>query len=141
MATKAETPMTDQNAAFAAAIAAGIQSGIAQMNKPPLKEGDPEYVARLRAEGLLAEFEKPVFQNGYAANPIGESEETISRASRLAPGKYLGGRVRVDVTPQAVFINYPTVDVTDRMKNMKLWTSFGELITKIWAEMHAHVAA
>lgn len=124
-----------------AAIAAGIQTGIAQMNKPPLKEGDPEYTERLRAEGILDEWEKPVFQNGYAADPRGESKETIEHASRLAPGKYIGGRVRVDVTPHGVFLNYPTVSLDDRFKNMKLWTSFGDLIGKIWAEMHARTAA
>lgn len=144
MAATKEAPVTtttDPNAAMAAAIAEGIRSGIMQMNKPQIKEGDQEYEERLRAEGIRDEWEKPVFQNGYEADPRGESKETQHRAVRIATGSYINGRVHVDNTPRAVFFRYPTVSVDDRMKNKDLWRSFGELVDKLWAEMHARTAA
>src|SRR5688572_16228061 len=104
-----ETPAIDQNA-FAAAIGAAVAQGIAAMTPAKeIKEGDPEYTARLHAEGFYDEFERPVYQNGYQAQARGLPAETRERASRLKPGHYLKGRVRVDVDGHGgVYLNYPT---------------------------------
>jgi len=137
--SKEATGTMDPNV-LGAAIAAGIKLGIAEINKPEMREGDPEYTARLKAEGFYDEFEKPVIQNGYAAQARGLSEETRHRASNLKSGKYLGGRVSVDADGHRIYINYPTSKVDDRFKNMTLFTSFEDLIDKVWAEMHAAAA-
>ena len=109
--------------------------------KPDLKEGDPEYVERQRAEGWFDDFfGKTILQNAYEAQARGESEQTRRRASELKPGKYLKGRVTVDVNGDVIRLLYP-VSGDNLMKNMALWSSFGDLVDKIWNEMHATVAA
>ena len=138
--SKDATGTMDPNV-LGAAIAAGIKLGIAEINKPEMREGDPEYTARLKAEGFFDEFEKPVVQNGYSAQARGLSEQTRMRASNLKSGKYLGGRVSVEADGHRIYINYPTSKVDDRFKNMTLFTSFEDLIDKIWAEMHQATAA
>lgn len=120
-------------------ISAGIAQGIAAIApRQDVKEGDPEYVARQRAEGWFDDFfGKTVYQNGYEAQARGLSEETRRRASELRPGKYLKNRVTVDVQANGdvVRILYP-VSGDNLMKNMQLWRDFTDLINQIWAEMH-----
>lgn len=107
--------------------------------QPPreIKEGDPEYVARQRAEGWFDEFPHKVFQNGYEAQARGIPEEIRIKAANLKPGKYLGGRVTVEVGQnEARYLYYPTKG--DAMLiNQSKWSSFEDLITKIWNESQA----
>ena len=118
--------------ALAQAMAQAI-AGIAP--KPELKEGDPEYVARQQAEGWFDAFDVPVFQNAYEAEPRGLSEEVRKRASALKPGKYLKGRVTVEVNNAGVFLKYP-VRGDNMLLNRDHWRDFPDLINKIWDEMH-----
>lgn len=137
MATKQETEPQAAPidvAALGAAIAAGV-AGL--VPRPPMTEGDPEYRAHLKAEGFLDDFfGVTVLQNAYEAQARGESEQTRRRASQLKPGKYLKGRVSVQVENNGsiVRITYP-VSGDNLMKNMQLWRDFGHLIDQIWAEM------
>lgn len=136
--------VTDTNT-LAAAIAAGIAplaQGIASLApKPEMKEGDPAYTEYLKAQGLFDVFEKPVYQNGYEAEARGLSEEVRTRVCRLRPGQYLKRRVTVEVDGRSVHLKYPTKREDDRMINMGLWSSFSDLVNKIWDEMHQPVAA
>lgn len=114
-----------------------------QANQMPreIKEGDPEYTERLKAEGFYDEFPHPVIQNGYEAQARGLSKEVRERAGNLKTGRYLGGRVTVDVDSRgAVHIKYPNSKVDDRFKNLALWMDFEDLVNKIWAEMSAVAA-
>lgn len=135
MSTKQAEPAMDMTA-LAAAITAGIA---ATAPRREIKEGDPEYVARQQAEGWFDTFEVPVFQNAYEAQARGESAQTRYRASHLKPGKYLHGRVVVEVDKIGVHIKYP-VSGDNMMKNQALWHSFADLIDKIWAEQDAVAA-
>lgn len=131
---EAQLATIDPNA-LAAAIAAGISS-IAP--KPELKEGDPEYVARQKAEGWFDDFfGKTVYQNAYEAQARGLSEEVRRRASELKPGMYLHGRVRVEThqNGEIVRLLYP-VSGDNMMINQSKWKDFSDLINQIWTEMH-----
>ena len=137
MARDREDQVTVSNDALATALGAAMAQAL-QAVVPPreLKEGDPEYVERLRAEGFMDSFDVPVFQNAYEANPRGLSEETRKRASTLRPGKYLKGRVNVEVDGGGVRIKYP-VSGDNGLKNMALWRDFPDLVNQIWAEMES----
>jgi hypothetical protein len=122
-------------------IGNAVSQAIAAVAPPrELKEGDPEYVARQQAEGWFDTFDVPVFQNAYEAQARGLSPEVRKRASTLKPGKYLKGRVTVEVDTGGVRIKYP-VSGDNMMKNMALWRDFPDLVTQIWDEMHAPVPA
>lgn len=109
--------------------------------KPELREGDPEYVARQRAEGWFDDFfGKTVYQNAYEAQARGLSEEVRRRVGQLKPGKYLKGRVTVEVNGDVVRLLYP-VSGDNMMKNLALWKDFPDMIHQIWAEMSAPVPA
>lgn len=118
-----------------AAVAAGI-AGIAPRKE--IKEGDPEYTARLKAEGFYDQFDGgvKVLQNAYEADPRGLSEEVRYRAAHLAPGSYLKNRVRVTVENDGavVRLSYP-VKGDNMLINQSQWRDFSDLITQIWAEM------
>lgn len=134
-----ETPMVNVND-LAAAMANAI-NGLKP--KPEMREGDPEWNAMLKEEGLLDDFfGVTVLQNAYEAQARGLSEETRRRASQLKPGTYIKGRVRVSVehNGQIVRLMYP-VSGDNRMINMQYFSSFEDLVNKIWNEMHAPVAA
>ncbi len=131
---------------FADALAASIAS-----LKPAkeLKEGDPEYIERQRAEGWFDDFfGVTVYQNAYEAQARGESEQTRKRASQLRPGKYIktkqnpDGRVTVEVLNGGAIVRllYP-ISGDHNSINRDHWRSFAELIDKIWDEMHVGVAA
>lgn len=129
MAGKTEQEHTADFGALAAAIASLAP-------KPDLKEGDPEYVARQKAEGWFDDFfGKTVYQNAYEAQARGLPEETRRRTSQLKPGKYLKGRVTVEVNGDAVRLLYP-ISGDNMMINLGHWRSFEDLIDKIWDEMH-----
>lgn len=138
MATHDNAPAAIDMTALAAAIAQGIAT-IAP--KPELKEGDPEYVARQKAEGWFDDFfGKTVYQNAYEAQARGLSEEVRKRTSQLKPGTYLKGRVRVEVSGDNIRLLYP-VSGDNMMINQSHWRSFDDLINQIWAEMHVGVTA
>jgi|ERR1041384_1194704 hypothetical protein len=123
-------------------LAAAIAQGIATIApKPEIKEGDPEYTARLKAEGFYDEFPCAVFQNGYEANARGLSAEIRERVGQLKPGRYLKGRVTIELDGKGgVHIKYPTSKVDDRFKNQTLWKDFPDLVNQVWNEMHAVTA-
>lgn len=128
----------DMNA-LGAAIAAGLAT-IAPRHE--IKEGDPEYVARQQAEGWFDAFDGgvTVLQNAYEAQPRGLPAETRYRAAHLKPGTYLKGRVTVNVEAngQIVRLSYP-VKGDAMLINRDYWSSFPDLINKIWDEMSAPV--
>ena len=123
-------------------IGAAVAQGIAATQpRKEIREGDPEYVERQRAEGWFDTFAKPVFQNGFEAQARGLSAEVRERACQLRPGTYLRGRVRVDVWGNgSVNLRYPT-NGDAMLINRDYFLSFSDLITKIWDEMHAGVPA
>lgn len=135
MAREQEQPATVDMNALAAAIAQGIAS---VAPKPELKEGDPDYVARQRAEGWFDDFfGVTVYQNAYEAQARGLSEDVRKRASQLKPGTYIKGRVTVTVenNGMAVRLSYP-VKGDNLQKNRDYWKDFPDLVNKIWDEMH-----
>ena len=113
-----------------------------QQNAPKreIKEGDPEYTARQKAEGFYDEFDGgvTVLQNAYAAQARGLSEEVRYRAAHLKPGSYLKNRVKVTVESDGriVRLSYP-VKGDAMLINRDHWSSFSDLIQKIWTEMQA----
>ncbi len=125
------------------ALAAAIAAGIATLApKRQIQEGDPEYVERQRAEGWFDVFGDEnhpvtVLQNAYEAQPRGLSAEVRYRAAHLTPGTYLKNRVRVTVENDGAIVrlSYP-VKGDNMMINQSHWSSFEDLITKLWAEMH-----
>lgn len=149
MAAQAQTvDINDLASALAAALSQrdkGLAESIAGLApKPELKEGDPEYVARQHAEGWFDDFfGATVYQNAYEAQARGETEQTRRRASQLKPGKYIKtkqnpeGRVTVDVLNGGAVVRllYP-ISGDNKDINRDHWRSFGELVDKIWAEMH-----
>jgi hypothetical protein len=135
--------MTIDTTQLAAAIAAGIAT-IAP--KPEMKEGDPEYVAKQKAEGWYDFFtddqgrQVTVLQNAYEAEPRGLPEDVRMRAARLRPGSYIKNRVKVTVERDGAIVrlSYP-IKGDEGLKNMQHWSSFEDMISKIWAEMHPAV--
>lgn len=125
-------------AALGTVIGQAVAQGIAAIAPvKEIKEGDPEYTARLVAEGFYDEFPHPVIQNGYEAQARGLSAETRQRAGNLKQGRYLKNRVSVEVSGNGdVHIKYPTSKVDDRFKNQTLWKDFQDLVNQIWDEMH-----
>ena len=126
--------------AFAAAMASNNQSLAESIKalapKPEIVEGSPEYRARQEAEGWFDSFDVNVYQNAYEAQARGETAEVRYRAARLKPGKYIKGRVTVEVDANGVHLLYP-VKNDAMMINQQHWSSFGDLINKIWAEQEA----
>jgi hypothetical protein len=106
--------------------------------KRVITQDSPEYNDRLRAEGYFDYFPKPVYQNGHEAEPKGLSEQTRERAAGLVPGKYLGGKVTVEASPNGgVHIKYKSKTVEDRMSQP--WRDFTDLVDRVWAEMTVSV--
>lgn len=141
-AKTAEIDLGNLGEAIGAAVAQGVAHGVAAIApKHEIKEGDPEYVERQRAEGWFDDFfGKTVFQNAYEAQARGLSEEVRRRASELRPGTYIKGRVRVEThkNGEVVRLLYP-VSGDNLQKNRDYWFDFSDLVNKIWAEMHATV--
>jgi len=110
-------------------------------SQPPreVQFGDPDYQAKLRAERKV--LKRPAFQNGFEVNPSGLSDEVIDRLANLAPGAYLGGRVKVALENDAVHLIYKNREIEHRMANDRLFSSFSDLVNKIWAEMPKQTAA
>ena len=107
--------------------------------KPEITEGSPEYIARLKAEGFQDDFfGKTVYQNSYEAQARGLSSDTRKKASELRPGKYLKGRVTVELQQNGDIVRLPyPVSGDHMMKNQALWRDFSDLIAQIWAEMES----
>jgi len=127
----APADLNPQMAALIQALSTSIQ-GIAPQKE--IVEGSPEYRARQEAEGWFDSFDVNVYQNAYEAQARGETAEVRHRAARLKPGKYLKGRVTVEVDANGVHLLYP-VKGDALMINQQHWSSFGDLVNKIWAEM------
>jgi hypothetical protein len=111
-----------------------------QKNAPPNEPGfgHPDYQARLREEGFFADFAKPVYQNGKEAQARGLKPETIDRAPKLRPGKYLGGVVEVAKDHRdRIHLMYASVRERDRLNFAQKVRNFDDLIDQIWTEMHA----
>jgi hypothetical protein len=134
--------MTNLGETIGAAVAQGI-AAIAPRKE--LKEGDPEYTARLQAEGFYDTFDGGVIvlQNTREAQARGLSAEVRSRAAHLKPGSYIKNRVKVTVENDGAIVrlSYPVSGTNDALINQSHFSSFEDLITKIWQEMHATVAA
>lgn len=113
-------------------------------NNAPIVEigyGHPKFQEQLRKEGFFTQFAKPVFQNGKEAQARGLTPETIERAPKLRPGKYLGGKVEVLLDNRdRVHLLYKSANLQERMDFAKIAPSFDDLIAKIWAEMHPAAA-
>ena len=121
---------------FASAIGAAVAQGIRETSPKEIKEGDPEYVERLKREGFYDDFDKPVFQNSYQAQARGESEQTRYRATRLQTGTYKIGRtdktnVSVHNADQGVWLTYP-IKGDQMLRNQARWHSFEDLINQLW---------
>jgi hypothetical protein len=100
----------------------------------------PEYRELLVAAGHFDTFSVPVYQNGHEAEPRGLSAQTRERASTLVPGKYLGGKVTVETTPNGgIHIKYKSKTVEDRMSQP--FGDFTDLVERVWAEMNQPVSA
>jgi hypothetical protein len=134
---KAEIDTDNLGAAIGAAVAQGI-AAIAPRRE--MKEGDPEYVARQHAEGWFDAFDNGVvvLQNAYEAQARGLSAEVRHRAAHLRPGAYLKNRVKVTVENDGAVVRlaYP-VKGDAMLINRDYFTSFSDLVNKIWDEMHA----
>ncbi len=125
---------------LAAAIAAGLAT-IAPRHE--IKEGDPEYVARQRAEGWYDDFYGvTLMQNAYEAQARGVPEEARRRVGQLKAGSYLKNRVKVTVENDGAIVrlSYP-VSGDNMMKNVALWKDLADLIDQIWTEQHAPIPA
>jgi hypothetical protein len=136
---KAEVDVTNLGEVIGAAVAQGI-AAIAPRHE--IKEGDPEYVARQKAEGWFDDFfGVKVWQNTYEAQARGLSEEVRRRASQLKPGNYIKNRVTVEVSPngQEVRLCYP-IKGDNMLINRDYWRDFPDLVNKIWDEMHVVTA-
>lgn len=125
----ASAPAIDTDA-LATAIARGIAT-IAPARE--IKEGDPEYVARQHAEGWFDTFAKPVYQNAYEAQARGIPADIREKVVALKSGTYLGGRVTVENTDSYVRLSYP-VKGDAMLINQSKWSSFEDLVLKLWAE-------
>ncbi len=124
-------------------LIAAFTASIASLKpEKEIKEGDPEYVERLRAEGFYDNFAIPVYQNAYEAQARGLPKEVIERAAKLRSGNYIKttanpmGRVEVTNDGKTVVISYPVLGDA-LMQNTQHWRDFPELINKIWDEMQA----
>lgn len=119
-------------------IAAVLEQLAANAPVQEIGYGHPKFQERLRNEGFFDEFALPVFQNGKEAQARGLKPETLERAPKLRPGKYLGGKVEVmRDSRDRVHLFYKNSKVEDRMRFQQLVSSFDDLIDKLWAEMHA----
>jgi hypothetical protein len=129
--------VNDLASAFSAALASVKPAKV-------IAEGDPEYTERLKAEGFYDFFDNnvKVYQNAYEAQPRGLSEEVRYRAAHLRPGSYIKNRVKVTVENDGAVVRlaYP-VSGDAMLINRDYFSSFSDLVNKIWDEMHATVAA
>jgi hypothetical protein len=121
-----------QTAALIAALSASI-AGITP--KPEIKEGDPEYVARQRAEGWFDDFfGKRIFQNGYESQARGIPEDVRKRASQLKAGAVTlrkGRKVEVSVNGDDITLHYP-IKGDAGLINQQHWADFPDLINQLW---------
>lgn len=128
--------------AFAQVLAQAMAQAQSIYQPRELKEGDPEYVAMQKAEGWYDAFERPVYQNGKEANPRGIPADIRHKAANLrSGGPYIKGRVRVEASEKGVHLFYPTKNDAMMINQMQYFSSFEDLIEKIWHEQNAPVPA
>lgn len=147
--SETDTAPADPTTVLAAAIAQLAQQlgtsqaqmaetleSLRQNQKPrDINFSDTDYQEKLRAETKV--LKRPAYQNGFEVNPSGLSDETIDRLSKLIPGTYLGGVVRVAIDGNdSIHLLYKNKTVEQRFANDRLFPSFTALIDKLWAEMH-----
>jgi hypothetical protein len=96
---------------------------------------DPEYQAALAKTRRV--WKTRVYQNGYEVlDATDQTDETIERVSQLRSGFYLGKRVQVHIGPKAdVWFFYKNATPDQRFGNQMDFSSFPDLVNKIWAEM------
>jgi hypothetical protein len=96
---------------------------------------DAEYQAGLAA--TRREWKTKVYQNGYEdLDAVNQTDETIDRVSKLKPGFYIGKRVQVHIGPKGdVWFFYKNATPDQRFANHMEFSSFPDLVNKIWAEM------
>jgi hypothetical protein len=129
-AAQDETPDTNDR------IAAVLEQLAANAPVQEIGFGHPKYQERIKAEGFMDAFEKPVYQNGKEAQARGLKPETIDRAPKLRAGKYLGGKVEVARDQRdRVHLLYAHAKVEDRMRFQAIVRDFDDLVEKIWSEM------
>jgi hypothetical protein len=111
-----------------------------KQSQPPrdVSFGDTDYQERLRESTKV--LKRPAYQNGYEVNPSGLSDEVIDRLAALKPGAYLKNVVTVAVDGNnAVHLIYKNRTPDQRMQLP--FTSFSDLVNKVWAEMRQPVTA
>jgi hypothetical protein len=133
--------MTSLGDIIGAAIAQGITA--TQPAREP-KEGDKEYVAMQEAQGWFDDFDGGVvvLQNAYEAQARGLSADVRFRAAHVKPGSYIRNRVKVTVENDGRIVRFSYPVKGDAMlMNRDYFSSFEDLVNKVWAEMHTPVAS
>jgi hypothetical protein len=123
-----------------AMIGAGLMA--LKESQPPreVQYGDPDYQAKLKAE--RREWRTPTYQNGYEADPSGESWETIERTAQLKAGRYLNGSIEVLRGRHGeIYFRYANKHMDQRFARNLEFRKFGYLVDQIWAEMQAREPA
>lgn len=133
--TKPETPSVPVDA-LAEAFQKALE-GVA----PPKPFDYSEYLQRPENQDPADSLKTPVLQHMQPLSIKGASDDLIRHLNELEPGKYIGGRVTVELIgrpPHQKFnITYPWQSMNDRMRNQNLFTSFSDLLQKINAEQKA----
>jgi hypothetical protein len=108
-----------------------------QANAKPDQMGfdDPRYQAQMRSEGFYAALPRPVYQNAFAVEPRGLSQDTIDKLMAIPSGKYLHGVVSVTVDEKGrIFLRYPAATIEDRMNFSRVVKDFPDLVDQLYAE-------
>jgi hypothetical protein len=108
-----------------------------QANAKPEAMGfdDPRYQAKLHADGVYAALPRPVYQNAFAVEARGLTQDTIDKLMAIPTGKYLKGVVSVVVDEkQRIFLRYPAATIEDRMNFSRLVKDFPDLVDQLYAE-------
>lgn len=123
-------------------LLAEILQGL-RASQPPrvINFGDSDYQEQLRKNTKA--FKTLTLQNGKESDPAVCAQETIDLIPQLKPGLYLGGYVTVEVRERdhAVNFRYSNSTPDQRMAQMRKFSSFDDLVAKIWAEQQARTAA
>lgn len=118
-------------------IAKAITEGI--IAAQPKREKTPdEHRAEKLARDPRPKPNRPTFQNGFDVNPRGLSVDTIKKLDALKAGSYMGGKVTIqNVANGGINIRYTNNTPDTRMELMALFSSFSDLVHKLYDEMKA----
>jgi hypothetical protein len=148
--TKVDTPTQDaEDNALLAVVREIIQqqhdntesiaSALREALKPAVRDAiTPEYLADPR--NREQKLKKPAFQNSRAVSPHGLSDAVIDKLAALKHGDYMGGFVQVRENKGATYLFYPSRTLAERFEQQKYFTSFSDLVDKLYAEMSARDA-